>query len=1055
MSAFQRKRTQYQNRLSQLWNEKKELKIMVSKFIEKEDMEFLLQEFDKYKNKTHYIELYNLLTLVSEKDFIKKIKEKKSIWSKIKKLFTSQEYGGTIRTMAVKIYLEDEFWEYETVKKIYNGKVLHDKWTSVENYLFMKYFIKHDDKDLFTKAFLLSLEVKSRQTKFLHGIEEYVIAYIGKYDELFDLYLENIKDNGTLIIDFFKTYIIATHETIIKEFSDPQKNNQKILFKYLEKVSKKSFLNIKKIFLKMLQVDPHWTDYHFDIREIQESDFFFALLIFIKNKDTSFFEEFVKILLEGKVRLDQIIRKMSWIMNIDDIDTFYKADFGEINYPKRYLYDYIKDSNRKKKRELLERIETYLWKESILKREKHIREQRKALQANQEKQENKEKQDIQTAINRIREHSWYHPWLIREYVENEAAFKKYHISNKEVKEQVIKILSEKKDILPENREFHITKQEEWRSTYTTNSFVWTMSDCIQLAVKRFKIDINQYKYKIITYLPYTYGEDVNLVLENITALWEKEVDYLLGIYSKERDKKDDLRRHSPYIFISIYTRYQTLFEKYWKGKAKGILKELLEWDRDTIWYDDKGRILDILKDKEKSTYFKWLFNKLVDKNLNYFNDILDNEAIYDNQVRDNYKVAIKINDILIHKFKDQEAIKWKINQLLESNIIIASKYDWEIHNVTAVMHEIERDKDFIKTIKDIKDKDRKYKKKFLKLLEHSFILSKNNKDNKLVWYLWEAIHLYFKNIWYQKWGTTKEIEEICKKYPEESPFFASTYLSVQKKNEKIEISRSKYDKEIEARDKLKLELSELKALHDELKKIRGPLLIVEWKTDKIILQEAYKKLYKWANTPFTIIDGGWAWTVLKLLESYNTAYKSCYWDEIPVFWLFDFDQEGYKQWKILFNWENKEITPDWTAHTCFFKKAERKKIYGMLLPVPENWEIKTLALGSKKKEGIPSNTELKENIEETTTESLKHDAKLPIEMLLYYAWINNILFKDAQTKECYFVKWLTAWWWEIRLFNCTDKAKTNFAGKITNNTSLEIPRENFKPIFEFIKKHKK
>jgi len=52
-------------------------------------------------------------------------------------------------------------------------------------------------------------------------------------------------------------------------------------------------------------------------------------------------------------------------------------------------------------------------------------------------------------------------------------YKRCCIDNNEThgKEQVIKILSEKKDILPENREFHITKQEECRSTYTTNSFV--------------------------------------------------------------------------------------------------------------------------------------------------------------------------------------------------------------------------------------------------------------------------------------------------------------------------------------------------------------------------------------------------------------------------------------------------------------------------------------------------------------------------------------------------------------------------------------------------------
>ncbi|WP_457616859.1 ATP-dependent nuclease [Lutibacter sp.] len=132
-------------------------------------------------------------------------------------------------------------------------------------------------------------------------------------------------------------------------------------------------------------------------------------------------------------------------------------------------------------------------------------------------------------------------------------------------------------------------------------------------------------------------------------------------------------------------------------------------------------------------------------------------------------------------------------------------------------------------------------------------------------------------------------------------------------------------------------VNEKKELKKKLSKYSKPILIVEGKTDKWIIEKAWSKLHPNNKIPFEIFPSG---TYITIDESEGNAdqvrrtlelISPMINDDKVIIGLFDNDREGNAQFKGL----NKKIFEQ-HSYTSWLRKHKTKKIYGLLLPVPEN-----------------------------------------------------------------------------------------------------------------------
>jgi predicted ATPase len=202
-------------------------------------------------------------------------------------------------------------------------------------------------------------------------------------------------------------------------------------------------------------------------------------------------------------------------------------------------------------------------------------------------------------------------------------------------------------------------------------------------------------------------------------------------------------------------------------------------------------------------------------------------------------------------------------------------------------------------------------------------------------------------------------------------------------------------------------------INHNLKNTSGPVLFVEGITDEIILETAWRKLYPDRERPF-IVQSAFCRSILYSLFS-DDQLRVQYKDRL-MFGLFDFD-EAYDDWNGLKppNVSNEQDDP----FKGLAKKLNHPSHYAMLLPVPENDDIKPQVLNEN---GEPWGRGV--------------DSHLSIKLLFYR---DNLLGRNFKKKA-------TPGGGEI----------VEFIGKKTKFANNTVPQfgvecfEIFKPIFEFM-----
>lgn len=294
----------------------------------------------------------------------------------------------------------------------------------------------------------------------------------------------------------------------------------------------------------------------------------------------------------------------------------------------------------------------------------------------------------------------YNPNVFRYYIDNKQNLNPLQDADKARLEELI---TESILTFHDPKDFKIV-HENGRFSYGYEIPVF--NNCIEIA-HEFKIDISQYRQKILNFIPFAYNDGIDTVFKLIINPTKQELQNVVDLYQQ---KEDDLKLFMPSNLIDIVKRY----------KIQAAIP-LLEFFINTEYIS--------LSNKQEALFVLSNF-----KDKAYFAGIFDTNA--------ELKLKEAANEILIRNFKDDEAIDWRFNELKNGSF-----EDRRISGVYSVdQNTIElSDKRFAKPLMELKDI--KYKEKFLKLLEESFEIRKQGENYySYTSYLWEIAIEYFGNL---------------------------------------------------------------------------------------------------------------------------------------------------------------------------------------------------------------------------------------------------------------------------------------------------------------------
>lgn len=781
MESFQVIYKRIQENLYRINKVGSEFRKLVTIFNEEIDLPYILNELDKYDITKDYVEYENFITFIWDEEFREKLTPewKSKLFEKMRLIIDEKEFRMNAQYSIFHHLLNGIFLYAEApsyVSMLYEV-IISDHRDDVNlDQTFEDYFRKHDMKDDFEIAFFRWIEY-SKGDKFSYFLHQELREYVLKYDDILLRFIRVSYSSDELIMKFFSSIYQEAYRG-----EEDKKDILKTMF--LEKVetleaSNEIIEELNTILRKLLRLEVNklWKKHYHELNGIIKNTLISELAQLLINKGYSFFHE-----LTGEIRdtrpSDSIIDFMSRIIRVSDAESICKIYIGReeqnmLRSIRLRMYDVINNKHPEKK-EIIEVFNKYLG-EDIQARDQVTQKYREE----QEEKENKRKEEFQANIKIARGSVEGKDIVSGRLIYNYANAKedkqesRFSADDKEfIRTQVQLFFDDKKHYLPENGELHVDKEN--KNSYTAPAYIvqQTFYYCLLLA-REFEIDLVKYTYKIITYLPFAYDDGRKFVFDNIEHIGKEEVDYLLSVYSKERDEIDDLRLHNPVNFVRTYDKYKEDFHEYdTEKKAITNLKQFII-DQEGAWINEE--ILKILwEELDDSSFFQDFFDKRIIKGINYFNSVLSGTLGLTQEEIRTYESGLKANEILISRFNDDEAIKRRFDQLLSADVRIPERPSWVVMWMSELESEIIFHSYFTEPLKKLVGI--KYKDFFLKLLTHSFNLKiKNPKDSSFVWYLWEVILAYFKNV--KNREVESEIKKICAQYEEQSYFFRSNYLN--------------------------------------------------------------------------------------------------------------------------------------------------------------------------------------------------------------------------------------------------------------------------------------
>ena len=325
----------------------------------------------------------------------------------------------------------------------------------------------------------------------------------------------------------------------------------------------------------------------------------------------------------------------------------------------------------------------------------------------------------------------YMEYVFEFYVQNSETIDR-KITDAE-KERLIKLATDSvfDKFDPAAQKVKITKEGGGGKTYETHSLIAIFGDCL-LVAQKLKIDVDKYRSKIISYIPFAYPEHLKTIFELVKDIKPTEIKCLLKVYT---DRSSDLWRHMPDNLIEVS-------QKYVITEAVPILREFVH--REEIPIYERINALEASEIIRPDKPFL--------------------RSVFTRYLKTQKKLAEKANHLLIEKHKDQKAIQWLFEQIQKSSFtFVETKGAHSVGEKEAELY----DKEFAAPL--MKLKDSRHQDQYLKLLMYSFrIIKKDKLYYPYAQYIWQIVYAYFDNLKEEKsYKPLKGLEDYLKKHSTE------------------------------------------------------------------------------------------------------------------------------------------------------------------------------------------------------------------------------------------------------------------------------------------------
>lgn len=631
-----------------------------------------------------------------------------------------------------------------------------------------------------------------------------------------------------------------------------------------------------------------------------------------------------------------------------------------------FIYDIISHSTRDDRLELMNGFEanTQIWK-SIKDRNKLFRKnQEKARKSEIERKKN-EKNEMLSMLSPGRRK--YYRKILHDYVEY---IDRKNIDTIFTKTEVLQIEeSLKKQIFVPLRPMSFEKytdeiklriryQSTWGGSSTVSGEIITLNWIVKIA-RYLNIDLSKYKKIFVLYYPlFFWGPKIEYVLDFIKNPDEDDIDYFLLVYSEDLHAQASwLRYHNPEHVYPFYLRFKSLFNKKQKQKIVDICIDIIDnQELYRAYYIDN--YLDIIGDIMGKTFIKSLWKEKYIP-FNYYIDLLKNEEGSTKNEINIFKILMSINSYLIGKHKDKESILWRIEQVKNGVVECTDSLKIEYPHSSSWMRGISsleselswtwwRDRGHFSSI-FLQIWDMNIFNQMLDLLKLSLelqvkILSKEVSPD-LQLYSQYIKSLFFIYIWglgekFRKKETYFKIVDTVMKYDPQVTFsfnfekLRESFWVDQVEDESRRIHKqwpgaiAKLLKE----KQILLDNPIEKIIEKSVRWEKECILFLEWETDLIILENAWKKLHPNRDLPFQMENWfdyhhicRWFWEVdYGFLSSIQNK---------TLIWMLDFDS-AYNWFARSLTIEEKWLLLQDSDPLGRMVKHGNKNGYVFLLPVP-------------------------------------------------------------------------------------------------------------------------
>jgi len=551
----------------------------------------------------------------------------------------------------------------------------------------------------------------------MEGIKKYssIYARLGLYKitsrESIKYFLEKIsKDN-----DFLKSFL--NEESIFaKEDRDRQ------LIENIQKTLDKNILTLlKKIIFRIFTIPDYYQE--------RESNFINQIIQLINQEDKNFLFEILEEIkkLEDRIKAHHLFFKyektLALLLTPNNISLYFRKikKFPEKVQERANFVIYIaKQINGEIGKDVYDKAVNLKFVEPV---------DEEAVNADYEKQQIKRKQEIYKDFLNLLE-----PFPGKYITKVFQYFLQYR---KEIEEQwddknkkrLIQLAVEDNLRKIDPKEFKVTIPDKNIRQFTWSSTASYYGDILSVVKILAPQELEKHRQKIIDFIPYAFSNDMNLIVDLIEKIEDKELTFVNNVMS---NKKDDRRYLIPGTYIYLIGYYIK------KGCRLQSVKSIVK-----SFIGDK-----FIPDYEQETALEVL-SLLIDSSdmeIKAFLEKIFNEEEIDKQKTRLAKVA---NAVLITIFKDNEAISWRFNQ-----IKTPLKFDhYRLEGIAHFVGPEENELDTLAFAKPILElKDEKYLEKLFELLEYSFMIleEKTSQEKKEYWgyinYLWRITIEYVKNL---------------------------------------------------------------------------------------------------------------------------------------------------------------------------------------------------------------------------------------------------------------------------------------------------------------------